>query len=206
MRRNVVNSILDHDRQKPFDEISGFSVRPGNCLLNGATKMNDGVNFTIYSRYATSCELLLFRRKADVPYAIIRIPERYRTGGIYSIFIYSLKIEDFEYCYRFNGPYDPSRGLLFDRKKLILDPYARAVTGQRAWGAAKPSGAYHARVVRDSFVWRKADFPRTKMEDTIIYEMHVQGTNPQRSNIPVLSRGSSKRSPISRSLESRRSS
>ena len=179
-RSNVISTIADVDR--PFDEISGFRVRPGNCLLNGATRLTGGVNFTIYSRHATSCELLLFRRKSEVPYAIIRIPEHYRTGGIYSIFVYQLNIEEFEYCYRFNGPYDPSRGLLFDKKKLILDPYAKAVTGQRAWGIAKPSGAYHARVVKDSFVWKKADFPRTKMEDTIIYEMHVRGFTRHRSS------------------------
>ena len=181
MRRlNVVSTITDLDR--PYEEISGFQVRPGDCLLNGATKLAGGVNFTIYSENATSCELLLFRRKAEVPYAIIRIPERYRTGGIYSIFVYRLNIEEFEYAYRFNGPYEPSKGLLYDRKKLILDPYAKAVTGQRAWGAAKTIGAYHARVVRDSYVWKKADFPKTRMEDTIIYELHVRGFTRHRSS------------------------
>ncbi len=181
MRRlNVVSTLTDLER--PFEEISGFQVRPGNCMLSGATKLPGGVNFTIYSENATSCELLLFRRKSEVPYAIIRIPERYRTGGIYSIFVYHLNIEEFEYAYRFDGPNDPSRGLVFDRKRLVLDPYAKAVTGQRAWGAAKSSGAYHARVVRDSYVWRKADFPRTKMEDTIIYEMHVRGFTRHRSS------------------------
>ena len=181
MRRlNVVSTLTDLER--PFEEISGFQVRPGNCMLSGATKLSGGVNFTIYSENATSCELLLFRRKSEVPYAIIRIPERYRTGGIYSIFVYHLNIEEFEYAYRFDGPNDPSRGLVFDRKRLVLDPYAKAVTGQRAWGAAKSSGAYHARVVRDSYVWRKADFPRTKMEDTIIYEMHVRGFTRHRSS------------------------
>ena len=129
-RFNAVNTLVKADSQ--FEEISGFRVRPGNCLLNGATRLTGGVNFTIYSEHATSCELLLFRRKAEAPYAIIRIPERYRTGGIYSIFVYQLKIEDFEYCYRFSGPYDPEKGLLYDRKKQILDPYAKAVTGQRA--------------------------------------------------------------------------
>ena len=179
-RLNVVDTLVVTEQS--FDEISGFRVRPGNCMLNGATRLTGGVNFTIYSQHATSCELLLFRRKAEVPYAIIRIPERYRTGGIYSIFVYQLNIEEFEYCYRFNGPNDPSQGLLFDRKKLILDPYAKAVAGQRAWGAAKQSGAYHARVVKDNFVWKKADFPRTKMEDTIIYEMHVRGFTRHRSS------------------------
>ena len=135
-RQNVIDTMIDKD--KSFEEISGFRVRPGNCLLNGATRLTGGVNFTIYSQHATSCELLLFRRKAEVPYAIIRIPERYRTGGIYSIFVYQLNVEEFEYCYRFNGPYDPSKGLLYDRKKPILDPYAKAVL------ADKPSALCYA--------------------------------------------------------------
>lgn len=179
-RFNAISKIADVER--PFEEISGFRVRPGNWTLNGATKLPGGVNFTIYSKHATSCKLLLFRRKGQVPYAIIKIPERYRMGGIYSIFVYRLNIEDFEYSYYFDGPYDPSKGLLFNKKKQILDPYAKAVTGQRAWGAAKPSGAYHARVVKDNFVWRKAVFPRTKMEDTIIYEMHVRGFTRHRTS------------------------
>ena len=63
MRRlNVVSTLTDLER--PFEEISGFQVRPGNCMLSGATKLSGGVNFTIYSENATSCELLLFRRKS----------------------------------------------------------------------------------------------------------------------------------------------
>lgn len=168
--------------RQPLQVISGFHVRPGNYRLNGATQMRGGVNFTLTSMNATSCELLLFHRKQETPYAIIQIPESFRIGKVYSIFVAGLDIEDFEYCYRLDGPNDPSKGLAFDKTKMVLDPYAKAVTGQRAWGAAKPSVAYHARVVKNNFVWNKASMPNTPMEDTIIYEMHVRGFTRHKSS------------------------
>ena len=128
---------------KPTAEISGFKVRPGNFEINGATEVQGGVNFTISSIGATSCELCLFKRHQDNPYAVIKIPDEYRIGTVYSIMVFGLIIEDFEYCYRFDGPYDPEKGLLFDKTKLVLDPYARAVAGQRPWGAAKTDRKTH---------------------------------------------------------------
>lgn len=162
-------------RKEKLDLISGFYCRPGNYRLNGARALRGGVNFTITSVGATSCDLLLFRRKQLMPYAIIRIPESYRVGSVYSIYISGLDCEEFEYAYRLDGPYDPAKGLYFDKNKLVLDPYARAVTGQRAWGVAKAAADYHARVVKENYHWTENDFPYTPMEDTIIYEMHVRG-------------------------------
>ncbi len=162
-------------RKEKLDVIAGFRVRPGNYRIQGATQMRGGVNFTISSSKATSCDLLLYHRKAEVPYAKLRIPESYRMGSVYSIFIAGLDVEDFEYAYQLDGPWDPEKGLIFDKDKVILDPYARAVTGQRAWGAAKTSKEYHARVVKDNFQWRGNNFLHTPMEDSIIYEMHVRG-------------------------------
>ena len=167
-------SVREFKKEK-MDQISGFYVRPGNYRLNGARQLRGGVNFTITSFGATSCELLLFRRKQSTPYAIIKIPESYRVGSVYSIFVSGLDVEDFEYAYKIDGPYDPQKGQFFDRNKLILDPYSRAVTGQRAWGAARSQIDYHSRVVKESFRWTENKFPRTPMEDSIIYEMHVRG-------------------------------
>ena len=79
-------SVREPKKEK-LDEISGFYVRPGNYRLNGARALRGGVNFTIASVGATSCDLLLFKRKQSTPYAIIRIPESYRVGSVYSIFI-----------------------------------------------------------------------------------------------------------------------
>ena len=161
---------------KPTDEIAGYKVRPGIYNENGANEIPGGVSFTISSLGGTACELLLYHRKEKVPFAVIPIPESYRIGKVWSIIIFGLNVEDFEYSYRIDGPWKPERGLLFDKNRELLDPYARAVVGQRKWGEEKNmSGAYHARVVKNNFVWDTSRFPNTKMEDSVIYEMHVRG-------------------------------
>ena len=168
-------SLTVRREREKLDVISGFFVRPGDYTMPGANAVRGGVNFTISSEGAVSCELLLFHRKQTIPYAILPIPESYRIGSVYSIFVSGLNVEEFEYAYRIDGPTDHAKGLCFDKNKLILDPYAKAVTGQRAWGAAKTPTDYHARVVKEKFHWNSNNFPRTPMEDSIIYEMHVRG-------------------------------
>ena len=155
----------------PMAEISGFPVRPGIYDLNGATPLQNGVNFTIHTCGGTSCELLLFHRAQEEPFAVI--PDAYKIGDVYSMIVYGLNIEEFEYAYRVDGPYRPEKGLLFDKNNILLDPYAKAVAGQRTWGIRWDHN-YHARVVRDRFDW--GDTPQSKKElcDLIIYELHVR--------------------------------
>jgi len=160
----------------PVDTISGFPVRPGNHLIQGATAMPNAVNFTISSANATSCELLLFHRKEKTPYAVIPIPDSYRIGDVFSIIVFGLDITEFEYAYRMDGPHDPRKGLLFNKERILLDPYARAVTGQHKWGEnAANDHQYHARVVTESFDWGDMRSPELPLRDLIIYEMHVRG-------------------------------
>ena len=118
----------------PMAEIAGFPVSPGMFDLNGATALQNGVNFTIHTSGGTSCELLLFHNAQEEPFAVIPFPEAYKIGDVYSMIVYGLNIEDFEYAYRVDGPYNPEKGLLFDKTKVLLDPYAKAVAGQRIWG------------------------------------------------------------------------
>ena len=159
-----------------LDEVAGFRVRPGYYEMKGATALPEGVNFTVFSIGATGITLLLFKRTEKKPYAEIPFPESYRIGKVYSMIVFGLDIEEFEYAYRVDGPWDPAHGLLFDKEHILLDPYAKAVTGQSVWGGAvNKEGEYHARVVRDNFEWNAADQPMTPMEDSIIYEMHVRG-------------------------------
>ena len=106
----------------------------------------------MHTSNGTSCDLLLFHPGEEEPYAIIPFPESYKIGDVYSMIVYDLKSEDFEYAYRVDGPYDEQKGLLFDKTKVLLDPYAQAVAGQEVWGH-KRTRTYHARVVRDSFDW-----------------------------------------------------
>ena len=160
----------------PMDHIDGFDVRPGFYEVNGATAIPGGVNFTVYSHNATSIELLLFHRQEKEPFAVLPFPHHYRIGNVYSMIVFKLNIEEFEYAYRVDGPYDPKKGLIFDKTKYLLDPYAKAVTGQSQWGDLLAlDHQYKARVVKDDFDWGTSKQPLLPMEDLIIYELHVRG-------------------------------
>ncbi len=180
MGKNSLNqkivSSMDSIHMVPMDEISGFQVRPGLYELNGAMAIPVGVNFTVHSCGATHCELLLFHRMEEEPYAVLPFPEHYRIGKVYSMIVFGLNIQDFEYAYRLDGPYDVSKGLLFDKNQVLLDIYAKAVTGQSVWGRPKKEGTfYKARVVKDDFDWGREPKPLIPMEDLVIYELHVRG-------------------------------
>lgn len=164
------------EQLKPIDTVNGFQIRPGFFREFGAVAIPGGVNFTIHTHGATSCELLLFHRKAEEPYAVIPFPESYRIGFCYSMIVFDLDIEEFEYAYRLDGPYDENKGLRFDKNKILLDPYARAVTGQSQWGHVNNAQhGYRARVVQSNFDWGDQRHHSIPMEDLIIYELHVRG-------------------------------
>ena len=160
----------------PMDYLDGFAVRPGFYETNGATAIPGGVNFTVHSHGATRIELLLFHRQESEPFAVLPFPKHYRIGNVYSMIVFKLNIEEFEYAYRVDGPYEPEKGIIFNRNKYLLDPYAKAVTGQSQWGVTSPHGQhYKARVVKDDFDWGAIKQPLLPMEDLIIYELHVRG-------------------------------
>ena len=164
------------EQLKPIDTVNGFQIRPGFFREFGAVAIPGGVNFTIHTHGATSCELLLFHRKAEEPYAVIPFPESYRIGFCYSMIVFDLDIEEFEYAYRLDGPYDEKKGLRFDKNKILLDHYARAVTGQSQWGHVNNAQhGYRARVVQSNFDWGDQRHHSIPMEDLIIYELHVRG-------------------------------
>ena len=177
VRVNMAEVLSDAGQRvnlEPFDNVCGYDIRPGFYDKNGATAIPCGVNFTILSVGATSCELVLFRRGEREPEAVIKIPEHYKIGHVYSIIVFGLDIHEFEYAYRMDGPYDPSKGLLFNCNNYLLDPYARAVTSQSQWG--KPAEEYYkARVVQDDYDWGDFRQPSVPMSDLIVYELHVRG-------------------------------
>lgn len=159
---------------RPMGEIAGFPVRPGMFDINGATALPLGVNFTIHTHGGTSCELLLFHRGEREPYAVLPFPEEYKIGDVYSMIVFGLDIEEFEYAYRVDGPNCPEKGLTFDKNAVLLDPYAKAVVGQSVWGQ-RQKNSYHARVVADVFDWGEMPQSKRSMSDLIIYELHVRG-------------------------------
>ena len=176
MDSNELIAPISKIHMEPMDVINGYEVRPGMYEVNGATAIPCGVNFTVYSYGATSCELLLFQRMEKEPFAVLKFPETYKIGKVYSMIVFGLNVHEFEYAYRMDGPYDPKEGLLFNKNHVLLDIYAKAVAGQRLWGIAQKEGdSYRARVVKDDFDWKKSGQPLIPFEDLIIYEMHVRG-------------------------------
>lgn len=177
---DVVNTGL-----LPLDVVEGFKIRPGYFRMYGACVASNGVSFTINSHGATRCTLLLFKPQAPKPYARIPFPDSYRIGDTYSMLVYDIKPDEFEYAFSFDGPYEPAKGLLFNEENVLLDPYSRAVTGQRKWGE-KPEGGkdfeYRARVVKSSFDWGNIKQLEQPFEDLVIYEIHVRGYTKDKSS------------------------
>lgn len=177
---DVVNTGL-----LPLDVVEGFKIRPGFFRMYGACVASNGVSFTINSHGATRCTLLLFKPQASKPYARIPFPDSYRIGDTYSMLVFDIKPDEFEYAFSFDGPYEPAKGLLFNGENVLLDPYSRAVTGQRKWGE-KPEGGkdfeYRARVVKSNFDWGNIKQLEQPFEDLVIYETHVRGYTKDKSS------------------------
>lgn len=177
---DVVNTGL-----LPLDVVEGFKIRPGFFRMYGACVVSNGVSFTINSHGATRCTLLLFKPQAPKPYARIPFHDSYRIGDTYSMLVFDIKPDEFEYAFSFDGPYEPAKGLLFNEENVLLDPYSRAVTGQRKWGE-KPEGGkdfeYRARVVKSNFDWGNIKQLEQPFEDLVIYETHVRGYTKDKSS------------------------
>ena len=120
----------------PTNELDGIQYRCGHVLPFGASVIGNGViHFSVFSKDATGCTLLLFHTGEKDPFIKIPFPEEFRIGNVYSMIVYGLDFEDLEYGYSMDGPYDLAAGYRFDREKVLLDPYARLVSGREVWGA-----------------------------------------------------------------------
>ncbi len=162
----------------PTHEINGMKCARGRVMPFGAEIVDDTtVNFSIYSKYATGCELLLYHTGEEKPFYVFCFTDEFRIGSVYSVMIFDLNWEEMEYGYRFDGPYCPSEGLLFNRNKVVLDPYAKLVSGREKWNEdsyANSDFQFRGKIIRDDYDW-EGDRPLdTPMKDLVIYEMHVR--------------------------------
>ncbi|HQV34289.1 MAG TPA: alpha-amylase family glycosyl hydrolase, partial [Calditrichia bacterium] len=161
-----------------------MKTEPGKPYPLGATCTAEGVNFSVYSRSAHLLELLLFdRADADQPAERIALHrEFHRTGDYWHVFIPGLKPGQL-YGYHAHGNFHPEQGKRFDGEKVLLDPYTRAVWGQKNYRRpdAQKSGTNYPTslksVVTDtqSYDWEGDQPLRRRGGKTVIYEMHVRG-------------------------------
>ena len=161
----------------PTAEINGLKVRPGKPLPFGVSHVPEGLNFSIYTSAGTACTLVLFRRGEEQPFVELPFPVHFRIGNVFCMTVFGLDCEDLEYGYRIDGPHDPSAGHRFDPSKVLMDPYARMISGRDVWGETpdwERLYPYRARVSFDDFDWEGERPLEIPSEDLVIYETHVR--------------------------------
>jgi len=170
----------------------------------GATWDGLGVNFALFSAHATCVELCLFDARGERELERIELPEF--TDEVWHGYLPDAR-PGTVYGYRVHGPYEPESGHRFNRNKLLLDPYAKALVGQLRWGPEvfgytleseddlsfdeRDSAALvpKCRVIDPAFTWGRDQSPRVPWERTILYETHVRGFTNQHPAVPPPLRG-----------------
>ncbi|MDG2014335.1 MAG: isoamylase, partial [Pirellulaceae bacterium] len=147
-----------------------------HVLPYGALLHDNGVQFVVFSRNATSMKVLLYDSVDDrEPSETIRFdPKRDRWGDIWSVFVPGLRHGQL-YHYQADGPFEPDRGLRFDGTARLIDPYAKALAGtfqEATDGLIRPPKCV---VVDEYFEWEGDRHLKVPLADTVIYEMHVRG-------------------------------
>ncbi len=182
------------------------SIWSGRPYPLGATWDGQGVNFALFSEHATRVELCLFD-SPETPYASARVTMPEQTDNVWHAYLPNLKPGQV-YGYRVYGPYNPAQGLRFNPNKLLIDPYAKALTGTIAWNDSmfgyqgsghdadlsfsdKDSSPYMPRcvVIDPSFPWGDDRPLDISLHESVIYELHVKGFTRLHPEVPEPLRG-----------------
>ncbi|MGD0674815.1 MAG: glycogen debranching protein GlgX [Polyangiaceae bacterium] len=177
-------------------------VKPGQPFPLGATWQARGTNFAIYSESANAVDLCLF----DDEGVEARVPLRQRTEFVWHAFVEGVGPGQ-RYGYRVDGPWDPKRGLRFNPRCVLLDPYAKSLNGVEQWSkgafshdighpeqdlvrAAGDQRAAPLAVVADpSFEWGDDAPPNVPMRNSLVYEAHVKGLTARHPQVAPEHRG-----------------
>jgi isoamylase len=181
-------------------------IYPGKAFPLGATWDGNGVNFAIYSENATAVELCLFDDIED-ELESQKIPVTERSNLIWHVYLPGIKPGQL-YGYRIHGPYEPEKGHRFNHNKLLIDPYAKAISRPITWNDAlfgyemgnpdedlsfskSDSAPFMPRsvVIDHNFDWEGDRPPKIPYYNTIIYETHVKGFTKLHPDIPEKLRG-----------------
>lgn len=185
-----------------FYDIMTKNIYPGKPYPLGATYDGEGVNFALFSDNATGVELCLFYSSSENKVSEERIKITERTHQIWHCYLPRVKTGQL-YGYRVHGPYEPELGHRFNANKVLIDPYARAISGTINWHdslfgyelghqaedlsfSTSDSSPYipKAVVVDQSFDWEDDKPPRTPYHQSVIYEAHVKGFTQMHPDIP----------------------
>lgn len=180
-------------------------VWPGRPYPLGATWDGSGTNFALFSAHAEKVELCLFDKEVKAETARIMLPEY--TNEIWHGYLPDVRAGQL-YGYRVYGPYDPDNGDRFNHHKLLLDPYAKNLSGALEWHDAlfgyvvgdeqedlsfdtRDSAPYMPRcqVIDPAFTWGSNPQPQRPWHETIVYEMHVRGFSMRHPEVPGATRG-----------------
>ncbi|WP_293885105.1 glycogen debranching protein GlgX [Sphingobacterium sp. UBA1498] len=179
------------------------NIYTGNPYPLGATYDGEGVNFALCSEHAEAVELYLYDSSDEREIAKFKITEK--THQVWHIYVSGIKPGQL-YGYRVHGPYDPSSGHRFNPHKLLIDPYAKAISGTVKWNDAlfaytigdddlsmdaTDSAPFVPKsvVTNDKFDWGSDKPPRIPMHKSVIYETHVKGFTAMHPDIPEEIRG-----------------
>jgi isoamylase len=161
----------------PSHRHGDFLMRAGRPYPFGASFVPGGVNFSVFSRHATACTLVLFEKGQQAPLVEIPFPDEFRVGHVFAMVVFDLDYEQIEYGYRMDGPFQPHHGHHFNARQILLDPYARAVSGRDLWRQRTYPGhtfQHRGLLVYDDFDWQTDRPPDIPLQDLVIYEMHVR--------------------------------
>ncbi len=184
---------------------AGLMVWPGKPYPLGATWDGEGVNFALFSEHAEKVELCLFDPSGRREMHRIFMPEY--TDQVWHCYLPEAR-PGLVYGFRVHGPYDPAKGLRFNRNKLLLDPYAKQIQNDMTWQDAhfgyrighrnedlsfdrrdSAPGMLKGIVVDPAFTWGADCPPRTPWHRTVIYETHVKGFTILHPDVPPPLRG-----------------
>jgi glycogen operon protein len=178
-----------------------MEIWPGKPYPLGATWDGAGVNFALFSENATGVELCLFSHTEGNP-EVVRIRMLEQTDQVWHLYLPEVRPGQL-YGYRVHGPYAPQEGHRFNPTKLLVDPYAKALTGTIHWSDAlfgytighpqadlsqdtrdSAAGLPKCVVVDPAFSWGDDTPPRIPWHQTVIYELHVKGFTIQHPEVP----------------------
>ena len=180
-----------------------YTLLPGRPYPLGAKCSSKGTNFALYSEHATAVQVCFFDEQGNQTDCV---DLRERTAFVWHGLIRGIGPGQ-RYGFRVDGPWEPEQGHRFNVSKLLVDPYAEAISGKVDWKA--PVFAYKVEdgddlircdkddahgvpksiVVAHDFNWGKDCPPQTPLADSVIYEMHVKGFSYRNMDVPKKLRG-----------------